>query len=217
MRKENNKRMKKGFTLVEMLVVIGIIAVLIGASVAAYGPVTRQAQRARGQELVTNMKDALEFVLQKEDSWPLAIRSAGSGVEGLMDERVAASLVKYGALTMDYVRTEGPDGEPILTLTGVGHYGILSPWAEAVVRQRIGGGGSVGDSTVIPSGGTVGDHRLRFAVDHDYDGRVEVSVSARGKKQNTTVRASACVWCCGYDGKFGTKDDIYSWGGAQEE
>ena len=83
--------MKRGFTLVEMLVVIGIIAVLIGASVAAYGPITRQAQRARGQELVSNVKDALEFILQKEDEWPLAIRKAASGSDGQVTAEVCSS------------------------------------------------------------------------------------------------------------------------------
>lgn len=203
--------------MIEMLVVIGIIAVLIGASVAAYGPITRQAQRARGQELVSNVKDALEFILQKEDEWPLAIRKAASGSDGQVTAEVCSSLAKYGGMAFEYRKRENADGSVVYEMQGVNRYGLLSPWAEAYVRQRLASGGSVGDSQTIPSGGTVGDHRLRFAIDDDGDGRVNAAMSATGRRKNVTVRAGACVWCCGYDGKFGTKDDIFSWGKGQEE
>ena len=210
--------MKRAFSLVEMLVVMGILAILIAATVGAYGPVTRQAQKARGQELVSNVRDALEFVLQKENEWPIAIRREGKKPEGLVTAEVCASLVKHGAMTLDYKARTADDGSTVYDMQGVYRMGLLSPWAEALVRQRLGGGGgTVGDSVRLASGGTVGDHRLRFAVDTDYDGRVQVGVSASGKRQNTTVRATACVWCCGYDGEFGTRDDIYSWGKGQEE
>ena len=207
--------MKKGFTLVEMLVVIGIIIVLVGASVAAYGPVTRRAQKARGQELVTNTKDALEFLLQKRNEWPLVIRKNASGMDAEITSEVGASLARYGAMNLNYRKVES-DGVEKYELVGLDQFGILTPWAAAVVKQRL-AGGTVNDSTPVPSGGTIKDHRLRYAIDDDYDGRVKVGVSASGKQRATTVRASACVWCCGYDGKFGTSDDIYSWGRGQEE
>ena len=48
-----------GFTLVEMLVVIGIIAVLTAASVVGYSRVTASAEKARCFELVKNVHTAL--------------------------------------------------------------------------------------------------------------------------------------------------------------
>ena len=39
--------MRRGFTLIEMLVVIGIIAVLTAAGMATYSGAIRRAQRAR--------------------------------------------------------------------------------------------------------------------------------------------------------------------------
>ena len=74
---------------------------------------------------------------------------------------------------------------------------------------------SAGDGTAVPSGGTIATHRLRFALDTDYDGITEVNGEIEGGGRR--VRASACVWCSGYDGKFGTKDDVRSWTKDQEE
>ena len=46
--------MKKGFTLVEMLVVIGIIGILVGVLVASFSGGTESARNA---QCLTNMKN----------------------------------------------------------------------------------------------------------------------------------------------------------------
>ena len=50
---------KSGCTLVEMLVVIGIIAVLVGASIGGFSAMTKTAEKAKCQELVSNVATAL--------------------------------------------------------------------------------------------------------------------------------------------------------------
>lgn len=207
---------RNGFTLIEMLVVIGIVGILMGASVMGYSSFTKNAQMARGRELVMNVKTALEAVLQKEDAWPRLILAEGSKSEGEMTREVGGELARRGVLSLTYKKmTDNATGEERYVLTGQDQCGVVTPWAESVIKKHL-AEGSVSDSVKIPSGGTVKDHRLRFAVDDDYDGYVNVATSARGKG-TAKVRASACVWCCGYDGKFGTKDDIRSWTAGQEE
>ena len=66
----------------------------------------------------------------------------------------------------------------------------------------------------MPSGGTVDDHILRFAIDYDGDGIIE---GANVGGETIDIRATAAVWCCGKDGKIEAysqglrRDDVYSW------
>jgi len=205
--------MKKGFTLVEMLVVIGILAVLMGASLGGYSSFVKKAQRTRAVELVSNVQTALEAVLQREDVWPRAVLAGNNGGKGEMTPVVGAALAKRGVMSLTYTKTE-VDGDTVYVLSGLDQCGIVSPWASAAIKRAL-GGGTASDSLKVPEGGTVADHRLRYAIDEDYDGITEVGVSQSGSG-SARVRASACVWCCGMDGKFGTKDDIYSWTPGQE-
>ena len=56
---------RNAFTLVEMLVVIGIIAILTGASIGAFSKMTKTAERAKCQELVSNTATALTALYQQ--------------------------------------------------------------------------------------------------------------------------------------------------------
>jgi prepilin-type N-terminal cleavage/methylation domain-containing protein len=71
--------MKKGFTLVEMLVVIGIIAVLAAAAIGGFAGATKKAQIARGRELVSNVATALSTIYQESGRWPQALVDANGG------------------------------------------------------------------------------------------------------------------------------------------
>ena len=202
--------MKKGFTLVEMLVVVGIIAVLIGAGMATFSSSTKKAQKARAQELVDNVATALTMIYQEEGCWPRRILSAGSG-DGELTAEIAYDIAKRGkmSLTMD---TQDKNNHKTV---GIDAMGIVSPWALEEIKRS--GTGSVGDGTKVRTGGTIRDHRLRFAVDTDGKGYVNANVGG----ENVRIRASAAVWCCGMDGKLETytdglkKDDVYSWGAGQ--
>lgn len=192
--------MKKGFTLVEMLVVIGIIAILVGAGMTAFSSATRKAQQARAREVVSNVATALEAIYQKEGSFPRRVLAEG-GSDGEMTPEVAYELAKRNAMTLTYKngKTAGAD-----------RCGILTPWGQDVVKRSKAG---VSDSTKVPSGGTIKDHRIHFAVDTDGRGYVNASVGGESLK----IRGSAVAWCCGKDGKEysysdGLRHDCsYSW------
>nr|MCR5838000.1 type II secretion system GspH family protein [Kiritimatiellia bacterium] len=49
---------RRGFTLIEMLVVIGIIAMLMGVLLASVSTFLKTAEKARCQELVANTATA---------------------------------------------------------------------------------------------------------------------------------------------------------------
>ena len=205
--------MKRGFTLVEMLIVIGIIAILTGAAMTGFRGAVEKAQAAKCQELVHNVSTALVKVFQDNGSWPSRIISAGQG-SGEMTAEIVGELARRKALSLNYRLVENEEtGEKVYKLVGLDQCGVVSPWAAEVIKRKA-ANGNVSLNEPVPGGGTIRDHVLRFSVDDDEDGLVKVSYEG-GK--SVTVRASAAVWCCGRDGKFGTRDDIKSWAKGQEK
>lgn len=205
---------KKGFTLIEMLVVLAIIAILSGALMGGYGAITKSAQRSRAQETVSNVATALNIILQKKGVWPTDEGKAltkfhgkdGDGVGCV--ESVAKVFSKYNLLGISM-----SGGKPV----GIDRFGIVDPWAVAVLKRNV--NATSGDK--VPSGGTVKSHIIYYAVDTDLDGITEATVCGEKIK----VRASAIAWCAGLDGELGSSyskktkansDNIYSWRRAQE-
>ena len=217
---ENVKSLRSAFTLIEMLVVMGIIAVLIGASIGGYSAMVKSAERARCQELVSNVAVALTALFQNEGVWPKRLAREGA-TDGKLDENTAYALVSNGrtyfSLTKDGSKLGGHD-----------RFGILTPWAQAVVK-RLGSSATKGSKV---GSMTVDDHILHYALDLDGDGRI-LGASVGGR--SVDVRATAIVWCCGKDGVIapypygpgaaggkgssdasgGMTDDVYSWTPAQ--
>lgn len=197
--------MKKAFTLIEMLVVIGIIAILTAASLVGYQKMLVSAERTKCRELVSNAATALAEIYQKNGSWPRSLRNAKAenGVK-VIDDKAAYALVKNGVMSLEVdsskERTKGLDG-----------FGLVTPYAARVIRRL---GDKANESSKVSSDSTIADHRLRFEIDLDGDGIIE-DVNVGG--ETLTIRANVVVWCCGRDGKIlpfneGIRsDDIHSW------
>jgi prepilin-type N-terminal cleavage/methylation domain-containing protein len=203
-----NKK-SKGFTLIEMLVVIGIIAILSGALMMGFGRVTKSAQRAKATELVSQAAQALVILRQRNDGvWPAVLGNFGGG-DGAGRGMVAEVAKAFGNSSLLGIAMKG--GLPI----GISRFGVVDPWAEAVLKRD--SNAQIGSA--VPSGGTVQDHIIYFAVDKDGDGITTATVGG----QQVNVRAEAIAWCAGADGKLapyaqrGRSDDIYSWDKAKEK
>ena len=194
---------RKGFTLIEMLVVIGIIATLMGVTIASVSKFLKSAEKARCQELVANAATAITALYQKEGAWPKALINNHNSEQGL-DQKAAVPLAKggYMTLTLNSAKTQ---------LSGYDRFGVVSPWALAVIKRR---GTSASESTPVPGGGTIKDHVVRYAIDLNGDGVIP-GVQVGG--ETIDIRATAAVWCCGKDGRIEgyakglKKDDVYSW------
>ena len=215
----------KGFTLIEMLVVIGIIAVLIAASMGGYSFATKHAQKARGRETVSNAATALGILFQRQNRWPPKLALGARSAEPQLTADVAACLAVNGLMSLSYT-TVDDNGEKVYRLSGLDRCGIVDPWAMEVLKRL-----SPGDSGLnakVQSGGKVKDHILYYALDEDGDGITEANVGGVALK----IRANAVVWSCGLDGVLspypfagegsahgpankgastGRSDDIYSW------
>lgn len=193
---------EKGFTLIEMLVVIGIIAILVAATTVGYSKVIATSENTRARELVSNVSTALQALYQNEGMWPKKILEGASG-DFKLGREAGLALAKKGylSLSMNSGKTE---------LIGYDRFGVVTPWAVTVIKKR---GTGVNEGTKIGAA-TLDDHILRYAVDDDGDGITEVP--AIGDSSPARVRANACVWCCGRDGKMTKKEAIKSWTSGQE-
>lgn len=205
-------KMKKGFSLIEMLVVIGIIATLSAAALMTFGKAGDQAMRTHCQELVHDTATALALVMQDTAGCPAAILAASGGDHKLSAE-VGAELARRKLMSFSYEeKVDATTGLKTYRLVGIDQCGVVSPWA-AVVVKRLAANGTVSTGQKVPSGGTIDDHILRFSVDDDEDGLVRAERDGR----QVMVRGESAVWCCGADGRFGTADDVRSWAKGQED
>lgn len=177
--------MKRGFTMIEMLVVIGIIAILIGASIGGFSSMTRNAEKAKAQELVNNVATALTAMFQADGVWPKRLAAQGK-TDGKLDAERAYALVSG---TTKYFSLAAAGGK----LIGHDRFGIVTPWAELVIKRE-GSSASLGSKVGTM---TIDDHILHYALDLDGDGRI-LGASVGG--QSIDVRATAIVWCGGKDG-----------------
>ena len=193
-----------------MLVVIGIIAALIAASIGSYSAVIRSAERAKCRELVDQVAMALATLYQREGNWPKRLAMQGK-TDGRLDAETAVALKDYYSLN---VNDEGK-------LEGYDRFGIVSPWALTVIKSR--GRNAKLDTDVSDSKDgkkTVEDHILHYALDLDGDGIIQ---GAMVGGESVDVRATAIVWCGGKDGlvepytKGRKGDDIYSWSPGQAQ
>ena len=217
--KESLNVWRRAFTLMELMIVIAIIGIIISMSVVTYGHLTRKAQQARARELVSNVATALNTLYLRDNRWPPALLNEARN-EGRLTAQAAACLAVHKLMSLTYTTSER-DGEKIYTLSGLDRCGIVSPWATEVLKRLPAGNSGLGAR--VPSGGTVHDHQLHFALDDDGDGITEVRM---GSEAALKVRANAVVWSWGMNGKDdgyndsmngrGKADDIYSWTKAQE-
>ena len=195
----------RAFTLVEMLVVIGIIATLVGASLAGFNKIKKSADRAQAQELVSNVATALTAMYDKDGLWPKRFREAGEQ-GGVLDKDTALVLANRGymALTMRNNKLSGND-----------RFGILTPWAAKYVSRNL----NASKDDTVSGKSTVEKQLLHFAVDVDGDGKI---IGANVGGETVNIRATAAVWCVGKSGgdengdvwPYSTgrcKDDVHSW------
>ena len=100
------KTLQKGFTLIELMIVVAIIGILAAIAIPAYQDYTIRAQVSEGLTLASDIKaGAAEFMAQT-GTWPVDLADAGvasaGGAAGKAARYVEEIDVLNGTITIEY-------------------------------------------------------------------------------------------------------------------
>jgi type IV pilus assembly protein PilA len=104
------KAVQKGFTLIELMIVIAIIGILAAIAIPAYQNYTIRSQVTEGLSLADGWKTAISEFYAQDGSFPSGSSTSGS----------ATQIVAAGASTGKYVGTiaVAAGGQIVITYTG---------------------------------------------------------------------------------------------------
>jgi len=182
--------------MVEILVVLGIIAILMATLIPSFGYVLKIARQARAQELVSNAATALTIYIQRERAWADEMLES----RGYFNQKVCFILVQAGLLDVTSWRVI--DNENLKFISdSPDKFGLLDPWGQAMLKRNK----EWLEMDELPEGHPLRNHLLQFRIDSDFNGFVDNDDRLGNVPMDKPVRASAIVWSPGPSG------DPYEW------
>ena len=195
---------RRNFTLVELLVVIGIIAVLAGMLMAGIMYAPAKAQKAKAQAEITTLMNAIKQFESAYGVLPMATTLSKDGALSTANYKKLIHLLQADAegLSNDdekALKKLNKRWTKFLDIQGNEPGVFTDPWGE----------------------------NYNVVLDYDYDGKITIKeadaadcipgVYVEKKDNKYTYRFSAVVWCTGHDRKSSStttnkvnEDNIYS-------
>lgn len=94
------KQLQKGFTLIELMIVVAIIGILAAIAIPAYMNYTIRAQVSEGLNMADSWETAIAEFYSNNGSWPAGVSQNGTSTTIAMPSGTASSGKYVSALTV---------------------------------------------------------------------------------------------------------------------
>lgn len=99
----NNMRNNQGFTLIELMIVVAILAILMAIAIPAYQDYTIRAQVSEGMNLTGGARTAVAEYWTDRGDWPADNDQAGlDTADNITGEYVVSVTVEAGIITAEF-------------------------------------------------------------------------------------------------------------------